>query len=257
MARLKFKTSRAAEPAKADVAPEVTPEVAATTPKPDGWIDKETITTGTALREARELKEQLLAEFAEGRDVSDQIDSLDIELRQLEAKLQRLSEARKARAERGTQEAKAQRRERTRASLQQGLDEARKLGGLASDVLVRVVELGAYLSAIQESKDAVRANFHSALSGAALPEHVADSHYRLLGQVLNDLTMSDHLLRRVWSSGLGRTGVVVEDHFLSVKPLSGMYSSAGVEDPEAVIASAVAKLKAIAGDALKAQKGAA
>jgi multidrug efflux pump subunit AcrA (membrane-fusion protein) len=228
-----------------------TPQAATETPATDGtrpgehWIETQTATTEAALKEARELSASLLAEQNAGADVLAAIISIDDEIEIHEKMLRRLAAARAQRDAKNTKEARAARHEQTRKELQAGLDEARQLGEQVKAALVHVVELGARLSAIAETRAAIGARFAAALREIDVPERESESQFRQLRAALGALTLPGAFLNRLWCAGPGRH-LGLSENVLFIKPFND------ASDPDEVIAEAVERLRRLGRDALKA-----
>lgn len=191
------------------------------------------------LTEAQALRQQVLLEG--GDDGA--LDALDDEIRQHQIKLARFAEARKLREAQNTKEARAARRQRVRDELQAALDDARTLGEQSKELLIAVVELGARLSSIEQTKAAIRSR---------IVEHVTAERLRTVDNAIAALTLPHPFLSRLFSAGIGRTGVELQDN-VSIKPLGRSYIE---PDPDEAIAKAVATLKLLATDALNAREAA-
>lgn len=218
-------------------------------PGAEDWITKQTASVNAQLTEARELRATLLAEPTEAGLA--QLLQLDDEIEGHEKMLRRLATAAAQRDAASTDEARKARHEQTKRELQEALNDARAVGAQAKEVLITLVELGARLQAMQERKDAIRARFSAALRASDLKEHVVESHHRVLGQALREVTLPASFLDRLWRSGAGRVGAVLEEHVLHVKPPSEFWQEGNLDE---IIAAQVEKLKAIATAALATQQ---
>jgi hypothetical protein len=184
-------------------------------------IDDQERAARNALAIATESKQELLIQLGKGKDVQDQLDTVEDEIENIQRQLARLTEARAFSAQSSTKAAKLERHAQVSAQIDQGVVEAQKLGTMCQDVLPLVATLRRRLAAISDQRDTVRAHLNDAVRASrpgAPHERIGMDMHEHLHQLLDALTLPNVFVNALHEAGLGRTGIVIDEAYLAIRP---------------------------------------
>jgi hypothetical protein len=160
-----------------------------------------------------EQKQSLLAELANGDDVTDQLDAVGGEIAELEQKLATFKQARAARAAATSDSARKARHDGNVAKVKSAHEKGRLLVKLSADAIKHVAALGKQLEEIA----AVRNDFVVALRDVLLstreceagnvPQRVVTNAHEIVFNVADVLTLRAHFQAALYNIQLGQVGI--------------------------------------------------
>jgi hypothetical protein len=174
------------------------------------------------LASVQETRTDLLERLAAGVDVTEELNVVDSDIEELQAKLSRFTEARAAHRTANTTAARAARHEDTLAKLAEAVVGAEQVATQAKAVLAALANLGTELSKLEDTRSGVHQTLIAATEVAregAPNERIAIDMVEHIRNALAASTLPTAFLMALYETGIGRRGVQVPAGTVDVQRL--------------------------------------